>query len=74
MNAKLYKPKLSLREENLPLGSAPCRSLSTRPIPDRTQFVVQSAGGADRNLLHGAHVRAKCSQSCGESPAMTFRC
>jgi hypothetical protein len=35
MLAKLYKPTLSLKEEDLPLRSAPCCSLSINPIPQQ---------------------------------------
>jgi hypothetical protein len=71
MLAKLYKPTLSLKEEDF--GQPPAAAYQQTQSLNRTQFVVQSEGGAGRNLLLGAHIRVKCRQFFEESPAATFR-
>ena len=76
MLAKLYKPKLTLKEEDLSHWSTPCFSSSANPVAQQNAVhvcVVQSEDGVGMNLPLGAHVWVKCRQSCGVPLTTTFR-
>jgi hypothetical protein len=54
-------------------GQPPAAAFQQTQSLNKMQLVVQSEGGAGRNLLLGAHIRVKCRQFCEEAPATTFR-